>query len=518
MENKGSKKLLPWSKSDIIKVALVYLFNVAVMIGLFFVGVYGLSSVGGEPFDEFFSSPDALINFAIMTCMLCLVMVVFFLFEYKNFLRSPANSEMLFLIMETGLIIDYLFTTYVSPYLRPSIFVVALVLFLTDKRIALFIDFLFNFFVFLFDGFVGLFGYIGILDTFNFYSVVFFLGICITSGVVAIFLFNEVYSRFKIIALSFLASIPAVLCIALPGVNFGGENLILALLCGLCSGPLSVALMFMFLPILEIMFNKVSCFKYAELTDHKSRLIRRMIEEAPGTFNHAIVVSNIAEACATAIGEDALLARVCAYYHDLGKLRRPEFFKENQADIDNPHDDLTPELSANIIKSHTVDGYTYAIKNRLPKEIADACLEHHGTMPILYFYDKAKKFSDGEVPILQFCYSGPKPQSKISAILMIADGAEAASRSLKDRSREKVQAVVKKIVSDRMQLGQFDECEITLKELNIIIHTVVNSLTGIYHKRIEYPKVSLNGIDIDKAQAETEEKQKATEQEETKEV
>jgi len=496
MEQKGSLKLLPWSKSDIVKVVLVYLFNLVVIIGLFLLGVFAVSQNGGTTFSEFFSEYSRFINFIVIAIMLFIVTAVFLVFEYRNFLHTPANSEMLFLIIETGLVIDYICSAYLSSYLRPIVFVTITTLFLTDKRIAIFIDFLFSIFVLLFDSFVGL------LDAYDFYSVVFFFGAGVTAGVCAIFLFNEVYSRFKIISLSFIVSLPVVISIALPGVSFGNEGVLLSILIGIASAPWSVALMFMFLPVFEVMFNKVSCFKYAELTDHKSRLLARMIEEAPGTFNHAIVVSNIAEACATAIGEDALLARTCAYYHDIGKLRRPEFFRENQVEGSNPHDDLTPELSANIIKSHTVDGYSLAIKNRLPKEIADVCLQHHGTMPILYFYDKAKKFTEGEVPILQYCYAGPKPQTKIATIIMIADGAEAASRTMKDRSRDKVTATVKKIVSDRMQLGQFDECEITLKELNIIIHTVVNSLTGIYHKRIEYPRVSLNGIDIDKAKEE----------------
>ena len=131
----------------------------------------------------------------------------------------------------------------------------------------------------------------------------------------------------------------------------------------------------------------------------------------------------------------------------------------------------------------------------MPKIIADVCLQHHGTLPIIYFYDKAKKFTDGEVALSQYCYPGPKPQTKIAAIIMIADGCEAAARALKDRSRENVYDVVKKIVSDRMQWGQFDECEITLKELNIIINTVVNSLTGVYHSRVEYPKISFEKIE-----------------------
>ena len=136
------------------------------------------------------------------------------------------------------------------------------------------------------------------------------------------------------------------------------------------------------------------------------------------------------------------------------------------------------------------------MKSRLPKEIADVCLEHHGTLPILYFYDKAKKFTDGEVDLMQYCYAGPKPRTKIAAIIMIADGCEAAARSLQDRSRENVKKVVRSIVNERMQLGQFEDCEITLKEINIIIHTVVNNLTGIYHNRIEYPKVSLDGMEL----------------------
>ena len=142
-----------------------------------------------------------------------------------------------------------------------------------------------------------------------------------------------------------------------------------------------------------------------------------------------------------------------------------------------------------------MDGYSLVLKNRLPKEIADVCLQHHGTLPILFFYDKAQKLTDGDVDINQYCYQGPKPQTKIAAIVMIADGCEAAARTIQDRSRENVKKVVRKLVDDRMKLGQFDECEITFKELNIIIHTVVNNLTGIYHNRIEYPTVDLTDVE-----------------------
>ena len=328
-------------------------------------------------------------------------------------------------------------------------------------------------------------------------SVLFFV-INLAAGILATYLMEGVYSRLKLMLKSLIISIPNVAGVVLSLIAYQESNLVVAFVASFFSGPVAVSAFVIFLPIFEGLFKKVSCFKYAELTDHKSKFIKKMIEEAPGTFNHSIIVSNIAEACATAIGEDALLARTCAYYHDVGKLRRPEYFKENQPDGVNPHDDLTPELSANIIKSHTQDGHDLLVKSRIPKEIAEVCLQHHGTSPMIFFYDKAKKFTDGEVDVAQFCYPGPKPRTKVAAILMIADSAEAATRTLSDRSRENVTSVVRKLVSDRMKLGQFDDCEITLKELNIIIDTVINSLTGVYHRRVKYPKVTLDGLENEK--------------------
>ena len=482
-------KLTAWNKKDIVKVAVTYVVN-ALILFLMFVAMVAVNRASGNAIEEQVA-PAAFFDFAILLLILIAVTFMYFFFENRNFLRNAANSEMLFLIIELGVIISYASGTYINPYIRPVALVAILTLFLSGSGDSVFMNFIFVMIMFLFDSFSG--NILGYTD----FSTVFFVAMGLASGIIASYTMKGLYSRLKIMLMSFLASIPALMCIALPMVEFGDGNFIANLVSGALSGPFATAVFIILLPVFEGIFKKVTCFKLAELTDHKAKLIRKLITTAPGTFNHSIVVSNIAEACATAIGEDALLARTCAYYHDIGKLRRPEFFKENQADDNNPHNDLTPELSANIIKSHTQDGYALALKNGLPKDIADVSLQHHGTMPILFFYDKAKKFTDGEVPLTNYCYSGPKPQSKIAAIIMIADGSEAATRTLKDRTRENVTKAVKKIVSDRMQLGQFDECEITLKELNIIIHTVVNSLSGVYHSRIEYPKVSLEGLDID---------------------
>ncbi len=490
MKKEGSQKIKTWDKSDFIKTGAVLFANL-VFIFVLFLGMLYLKSPSG--IDVFFSDAMGVLHFISLLIITIVATALYFYFEHRDFIRDPKNVEMICLILELSIIICFSFGTYVNAYLRPFTLCALLTCFLVNRKSALFMNLISCVLCVLMDLFL-----LDSMHSADWFEVVASLVFAFTSGIIAIFCISNVYSRFKLLARSFLISIPILACgvFGILSLEVETEQIWKGLVSGACAGPLAVSIFIILLPIFEAIFRKVSCFKLAELTDHKSRLIKKLIAEAPGTFNHSIVVSNIAEACAVAIGEDALFARTCAYYHDIGKLRRPEYFKENQGDGGNRHDDITPELSTSIIKAHTRDGYELVLKNGIPKEIADVCLEHHGTMPILYFYDKAKKFNDGQVDISQYSYSGPKPQSKISAIIMIADGCEAATRTLKDRSVEKVQAVVRKIVNDRMKLGQFDECEITIKELNIVMQTVINSLTGVYHKRIEYPKVNLDGIEL----------------------
>ncbi|MBE7087025.1 MAG: HDIG domain-containing protein [Clostridiales bacterium] len=487
MKEDASQKIKKWTGKDIALNVIVYFLNVAVLCGIFSLCVYmnGIDVLDTDSFMEFFTAPGNIVRYLVLIGITATVMWLFFFFEDRDFLKSAVNSEMLFLAIELSLLVAYFLGRFVNIYLRPLTITAMLTLFLKNRRSAIFEGVIFSILMLLIDNLPNSTVPINPLWVFM---------ISISSCVLTLYLMFKLYSRLKMFMTGFLISIPAVIFMCLGLLDGDFSNLVQNIICSLCSGPVAVAIFFVLLPLFESMFKRITCFKLAELTDHKAGLIKKMIREAPGTFNHAIVVSNIAEACATAIEEDALLARTCAYYHDIGKLRRPEFFGENQPDGFNPHDDLTPELSTNIIKSHTSDGYQLLLKHRLPVEIADVCMQHHGTMPIVYFYDKAKKFTDGEVDIKPYCYQGPKPQSKISAIIMIADSCEAATRTLKDRSRDNVKKVVRKIVNERMELGQFEECEITIKELNIIIHTVVNNLTGIYHSRVEYPKVNLDGL------------------------
>ena len=491
---KTSLKLQKWTKIDVLLNVITYVANVGILFLLFIGCIYINQVTGGNPASTILSEVVTLVEFIALVVVMVIIMFLYLFFEDRDFLRKAGNSEMLFLTMELGILFcfSYWSGNSFTMFMRPFAFTAVMVMFLSNRKTAIFIHFIFCILLSLFDVFSESLSGMEI----NAMQLTTFLIMGVTSGILATFIMFNVYSRIKLFLLSVLVSIPNMICSLVFGSN--GETLFVLrnLAGGFLSGPLAVSVFILILPFFEAIFKRVSCFKFSELNDHKSKLLKRLITEAPGTFNHSIILSNIAEACATAIGEDALLAKTCAYYHDVGKLRHPEFFKENQADGSNPHDDLTPELSTSIIKSHTRDGHNLCIRNGLPKEIADVCLEHHGTMPILYFYDKAKKFTDSEVDIRKFCYEGPKPQTRIAAIIMIADGCEAAVRTLKDRSRESVKTMVNKIVSDRMRLGQFDECEITLKELNIIIQTAVNNLTGVYHSRIEYPKVNLENIDI----------------------
>lgn len=486
MKNHASQKLLHWEQNDYVLNIVVYALNAIIFMALF----VGASVLCGRTLQNVFSETTDFFSFSVLIIVLFAVMALYLSYENRNFLKNPLNSQMLFLIMELSFVVCFAVGFYLNHYLRPVAMVALLTMFLVDTKTGVFTSILFSVLMFLFDAFSGI----------SIVSASYLLVIGISSGIIATYLLRNIYSRFKLLVISFAISIPAVLCVILQFIRLGDSALLFTLIYAVISGVFSAGACIIILPVLEFLFKKVTCFRYAELTDHRSKFIKKLIEQAPGTFNHSLVVSNIAEACATAIDEDPLLARACAYYHDIGKLRRPEMFKENQVDKINLHNDLTPELSVNIIRSHTQDGYNFLKKNCFPKIIADVCLQHHGTMPMLFFYDKAKKFTDGEVDILQYCYQGPKPQTKIAAIMMIADSSEAAARALSDRSRENVLQLVRNLVNDRMKLGQFEECEITLKEINVIINVVVNSLTGVYHDRIEYPAVDIDSIKSEKSE------------------
>jgi putative nucleotidyltransferase with HDIG domain len=229
--------------------------------------------------------------------------------------------------------------------------------------------------------------------------------------------------------------------------------------------------------------------KLIELSNPNHPLLRKILTEAPGTYHHSLMVANLAESACEAIGANGLIARVGCYYHDIGKTRRPNFFIENQINNENPHDRLAPEKSADIIIAHVQDGVNVLKKYRIPKEIIEIAEQHHGTTLLRYFYHRAMQ--DGQVvKEEEFRYPGPKAQTKESAVVGIADSVEAAVRSLKQPTPEQIENLVKNIIDNRLQDGQLNECDLTLKEVEIILHTLCESVKGIFHSRIEYPDMT----------------------------
>lgn len=266
------------------------------------------------------------------------------------------------------------------------------------------------------------------------------------------------------------------------------------------NGILSVILAIGILPFLEGIFNMITPLKLLELADPNHPLLKRLLMEAPGTYHHSLMVGNLAEVAVRQIGGNALLARVGAYFHDVGKLKRPNFFKENQMS-ENPHDKITPNLSTLVITSHTKDGEQLALKYKLPKAIRDIILQHHGTTLVAYFYHKAKQSEKGEeVKEGNFRYEGPKPQSREAAVVLLADSVEAAVRSLPDKTKGKIEGLIRKIIKDKLDDGQLDNCDLTLKDLNEIANAFMTVLSGFFHERTEYPELEkkTNLSDLDK--------------------
>ncbi len=242
--------------------------------------------------------------------------------------------------------------------------------------------------------------------------------------------------------------------------------------------------------VLGSVFGILTVFQLLELANPSQPLLRRLLVETPGTYHHSLMVGNLAERAAEAIGADPLVTRVAAYYHDIGKLANPLAFIENQAGGDNIHDQLDPEVSAGILKQHVVDGIDLAYRARLPKAVIAYIPQHHGTAIMSYFYARAKELAEpgAVVDERKFRHAGPKPQSREAALLMLADGVEASVRSLVARDEASIRAMVVRIIEERTSDGQFDECDLTLRDLERIREAFVGQLLGMYHTRIAYPQ------------------------------
>lgn len=248
------------------------------------------------------------------------------------------------------------------------------------------------------------------------------------------------------------------------------------------------------LPFFESTFDIATDIKLLELLDPNQPLLKELVYKSPGTYHHSIVIGNLAEAAAEAIGENPLLARVGAYYHDIGKVRKPEYFIENQRPSENKHDRLMPSMSSLIIASHVKDGVELAREYRLPAAVMDIIQQHHGTSLITYFYQKAKELQPfAKITEDDYRYQGPRPRTKVAAIVMLSDAVEAASRTLDEPTPQRIQALTNSVITRIFLDDQLSKCELTLKDLRVIAKCFNLILSGIFHHRIDYPGMGLPG-------------------------
>ncbi|MBN9414418.1 hypothetical protein ABS71_08740 [bacterium SCN 62-11] len=414
-----------------------------------------------------------LIGHTLMVSLMMLVIVGYLNQERRNVFRRTKNLALIAVIaMLTGFVCRSL--SGQSPFLAPVAMASILSSVLLENRLS-----------FLLTSFCAL--YVGALTQNLSVACVGLL-----SGVVGILALGRADRRSDLIAAMLAVSFTNALgafTFALVDMR-DWQHAVQDVLFGSLNGVLAVALAVGVLPVLENLFGVTTHFRLLDISNPGEPLLQKLLREAPGTYQHSIMVANLAEAAAQAVGANALRCKVGAYYHDIGKMKRPRFFVENQMGGENPHEKLTPTLSTMIIHSHVKDGLEMAKHHRLPDMITDFIAQHHGTSLVSYFYHQAcnRCAEGGTVFEEDFRYPGPKPQSRETGIVLLCDGIEAAARTLSSPTPEKISELVHKMVRHHLEDGQLDECGLSLQDLQLIRESLIRSLQGIYHNRLEYPE------------------------------
>ncbi|MFH1093270.1 MAG: HDIG domain-containing metalloprotein [Candidatus Omnitrophota bacterium] len=315
-----------------------------------------------------------------------------------------------------------------------------------------------------------------------------------SGGIVSIYSVLNVRRRRNLTKAGFLIGLTHMVSIVSMGlINFVSiNNLIVQGAWGLANGILSAIIVTGLLPIFEILFQITTNISLLELSDLNQPVLKELVLKAPGTYHHSLVVGNLAESAAEAVGANSLLARVGGYFHDIGKLRMAHYFSENQGHIENKHENLSPTISSLIIINHIKEGADLAKKYKLGKAINDIIVQHHGDDVVHFFYHRALELHGEENSKVQqedFRYPGPRPQSKEAAIVMLADSVEAATKSMPQPNPSKINEVVSRIINNKFIDGQLNGCDLTLKDLHTIAGVFIHILNGIFHSRVEYPDI-----------------------------
>ncbi|MCR5289858.1 MAG: HDIG domain-containing protein [Treponema sp.] len=412
-----------------------------------------------------------LLLLAVIWCLLYASPTLGRTIEFKE-----ALIEVIFFLLTYGLAIygrksPVFAASYYLPIILPSAFCIFLVAILFGQLSAYFFAFLLA---------------LGVFNASN-YDIIPALFTLVTS-IAATRIVRNIYRRIDMVFVSLLLSVMNVVFVVLVKVMFNSDlTELLPLFAGLAfNGFISGILALGFLTPLELLLNTASVFRLMDLSDLNNPLMRRMLLTASGTYNHSMMVATLAENACRVIGANPLVARVGAYYHDIGKMDQAEYFVENQQTGINKHNDINPSLSVSVIRSHVKKGVEKAVQMRLPKQIVDIISEHHGNSLIAYFYGEAKK-KDPSVAPEDFSYTGTPPTTKESAVVMLADTVEAACRTLENPTMPRLDKFIQQLLNGKVEHHQLDNCPLTFRDITLIKESFVQLLGGYYHNRIEYP-------------------------------
>lgn len=475
---KTSKKV---TSSQKLKLRLIWMYITLLTFSVIVALVVKLFDAGSS-FFAVIKQRESIIQILALT-VLNMAVLSALLFYITLTKRDILINNKFICVLVTSFLLTFavaiLFGKLISIYAMPLALSGLLIAILVDRRIALMSNIFVNIAFFL------CFLVIYDIREMLFYAVSLFSGII--SGTYMILLMEKTYTRMRFLLNGLIITllIVPISMLSMAVISINVADILFAGLWSFISVLAAVSLFIIVLPIFEKIFRLTTNFGLEEICSFDARLLKRLSREAPGTFNHSLAVGNLAQLCALAIGENPQLAKAAAYYHDVGKLKEPLCFAENQKGY-NPHDDFIPEVSVNVITQHTRIGYELIKKENLPDSIANIALEHHGTTPVNYFYNKVKKITEELVERRDFSYSGPIPSSRISAIIMIVDTVEAATRTQNTADIESLRGFIHKLIDEKRQLGQFDNCNLTFKQLKKIEDTLVEAMPGIYHSRIPY--------------------------------
>lgn len=421
------------------------------------------------------SSFDFLFTLGMFTVLLLLsALIILFIRVYCRKVLNNRNEMILLAVIIVFTLTVAMFVSAVNVLIMPVFIAPLLISILLDTKLAIMVNFI-----------------ITIAVSFMVQGDPTFLYMSMIGGTFAAFAASRANQRSRLTVVGLLLAVINTLIVVCMGMIEKGtlKQILDNSLTVSVNGMISIIFTIGLLPFFESTFSIITPLKLLELANPNQPLIKKLLMEAPGTYHHSLMVGNLAEVAAEAIEANSLLARVGAYFHDVGKLKRPNFFKENQLS-DNPHDRMTANLSTLVITSHTSDGLEMAREYKLPTAIKDIICQHHGTTLVVYFYHKAKQNEKGEeVKPEDFRYAGPKPSTKEAAVVMLADSVEAAVRSMVEKTEGKIEGLIRKIIKDKLDDGQLDLCELTLKDLDSIAKSFMRVFSGYFHEREQYPEI-----------------------------